>query len=223
MKSYRNTRPETAFAIAPFAPVAVVEAHSNFIRVADEFEAAIGTLADTRTAARVSIGEAHRAAAEARVSGTKPPKDGPAAVAAKYEDLIAQGQADVQVLESATDDAGNRLADAIAANRDEWLNVLEDVRGNARRKLAKALADTRQAIADLGDAEAAPAWLAGFSLQEAKSGDAFQYGGSNVTVRVPLDMPIDSFTPPGMIIDRRRSLPPCRQGRRRDRLRAAQG
>jgi hypothetical protein len=176
---FRGTPPVTQFAIAPHAPAEVAEAYANFERVASEFEVAQSTLEDLRVRSKTEVANAHKASAEARVNGTAPPKQGPAEIQAKFDKEVARAEAEVQVLWDATDEVGNTLAHAIAANKDEWLAALDAAEVAATERLRAAIAVARAAVNDLAPARAAPKWLREFSADHARVGTQAQFATGN--------------------------------------------
>ena len=70
----------------------------------------------------------------------------------------------------AADDAGNKLADAIAAHREEWAAALEKTAGELADAYDVALAEARLAVAAFVPAQAGLNWVGNFHAGKAKSG-----------------------------------------------------
>ncbi len=200
MKNFRTPYPEAQFDIPPSAPLDVVSAHATFEPVADEWEAARSSVTEIAEQARAAVGEAHRASAQARVAGSAPPKQTPDKVEALYERKLVAARSEIAVLADALDSAGDSLAHAIAENREQWLVDLDETEREATAKLSQALADARDAIDVLGSARSAPTWLRDFNVNLALRGEQDGFGAGTLTVDVPRNIALDTYTPPERIL-----------------------
>ncbi len=197
---FRGEEPETRFRIAPAGPEAVAEAYQTYTRVAAEYEAAKSKLAALPDEARAAVNAAHEAQAAARVAGSAPPKEKPSAIQAKFDAEIAKTRDDVAALSTATDDAGNALAEAIVANRQAWLDQLELAEDDASARLRKLIGEVRSAVAELADARSAPRWVQEFNLRDAKAGMQAEFASSELSVVVPRDRSVIHDTPVAKVI-----------------------
>jgi hypothetical protein len=128
MRSPGIRAPKTNFTIPPLVPPAVAEAYADYDRVCDELGALQGELADARNAINVSAKDAIAQDAAAIVAGAKP-KAG--AVRQEREAAIEELEQQIRTLEEAAHLAGDQLADAIGANRDDWFPTLSQAHAEA--------------------------------------------------------------------------------------------
>jgi hypothetical protein len=165
--------PVTSFAIPQSAqPKAVADAEANFQRLAGEFADCRSQIAEARELKQHQVGQAHAAAAAARIEGGKPPTKTPDKLATEWDAKILSLKAELTVLAEAVDQAGNTMIAAINQNREQWLADLDALDKAATKRLAKAIEEARAAVEDLSGARAAPWWLREFT-------GANQYPGGN--------------------------------------------
>ncbi|MFL5962205.1 MAG: hypothetical protein ACJ757_04865 [Gaiellaceae bacterium] len=188
------------FDVPPSAPEPVAKASENFDRLSEEYQATRAALHEAVTNRSQALGDAKRAAAEARVNRTAPPPSLAKATAA-YDQKLAKLNGDVEELKQALDVAGDTLVELIVAHRDEWLLGLDEAEAANTERLRVALAEARSAASDLGAVRSAPEWLRAVNLRDAALGDQSQYhGGREVTVDPGIHK-LDSFTPASKLLD----------------------
>lgn len=158
-----------------------MEANAEFDRVADLFGAAVGERDDLEDAKRAAIAAAKSANVEAVHAGKKKRAD-VAAIERDYAEKLTANAAEIETLTVAVDEVGNELARAIGAHRREWLSTLDGIESEAMDELAAALKAVRDALAKLGPARGAPAWLRGFNVDLAIGGRQQQWAGGRIDV-----------------------------------------
>ncbi|MFL5916744.1 MAG: hypothetical protein ACJ752_14080 [Gaiellaceae bacterium] len=194
-------QPVASLTLPPFPPQNVARAYETFDSIADEYGELLGEIADHEELARVDLARASREAAEARVSGGKPPRD-PAAVEAKHTAKAAELASRLTVLRIAVHTAGNDLADAVDAAREDWISAIEAERDKARQRLSKSLAGVRKAIEDLRPLGGAEEYLAEFDPVMAHAGRQPGFPGGRCTVDAAETARfLDSYTEPSKLID----------------------
>jgi hypothetical protein len=159
--------PVTNFTIPPLPPAAVADAYANYDRLCDKLAELQGELADAKDAIEAGSKQAIQDDVLAIVGGGKA-KSG--VVSQERETAIAELEQRLLTLERAADLAGNDLADAVAANKDEWLAALDQRQTEAVAAYRAALAQTQDAARALGSARRASEWLATFHAGRAKIG-----------------------------------------------------
>jgi hypothetical protein len=157
------------FAIPSLAPEPVRAASEKFEAISAELQTTRAKMYALRTSRLDDIAAANRAAAEARIEGTKPPT----LTAAKIEANLAKAEEETSTLHEATDLAHTTLAESIDAHREEWLDTLDRVAAEAVERLRVALLDARAAVDDLKTARHAPEWLRSFKVSASQT----QYPG----------------------------------------------
>jgi hypothetical protein len=172
--------PMTNFTIPPLAPAAVAEAYANYDRVCDQLAELQGELSDARDAINVSAKDAIQQDAAAIVAGGKVKSR---VVSQDRETAIAKLEQQIRTLELAAHIAGNELADAIAAAKDEWVPVLQHAKAEAAEGFRAAINVSQEAAKTLGDARRAAEWLADFDAARAKVGGASPFSGGTLRVK----------------------------------------
>jgi hypothetical protein len=84
----------------------------------------------------------------------------------------------------ALDEAGNELADAVGAARDEWMRSYDPEIVEATAKLRASIGAAREAIDLLGRAKAGRVWLGRFEPSLARIGKVQQFHGGSAPFRV---------------------------------------
>jgi hypothetical protein len=112
----------TTYAVPPHAPPAVAEAKSGFDRIADRWAGVKGELQDAKEA----LAKAKTADLQAIVDAAEKGEDvkDPQANQRKADALIDDLRVRLKGLNRAVDEAGDRLAEAIAEHRDQWLPLV---------------------------------------------------------------------------------------------------
>ena len=82
----------------------------------------------------------------------------------------------------AADEAGDRLADAIEANQDEWELCLIEARNEASERYDRALSDAREALSRLVPSQAGVEWVRSFDAARAKTGRYTGFAGGRLRV-----------------------------------------
>jgi hypothetical protein len=180
VKQHLSRTPVASFPIPAHAPDEVAAAADKFDRIATAWAEAKGALDDARAGAKAAVINAADAAAQAVVDGKKA-RD-PDAVAAEVAAAVAVAERKVATLATATHLAGNELADAIAANKQEWLPLIERVEAAAAARYGAAVAEAREALKDLAPCRRAVEWLQGFNAGEAKIGAINPFTGGRIVV-----------------------------------------
>jgi hypothetical protein len=88
-------------------------------------------------------------------------------------------------LRKLVDEAGNALADAIAANTDEWTEAAELVAGEREDEISALFDELEGKLSELGIARRSVEWLESFNVGEAHIGRVQQFSGG--TVRIDLN------------------------------------
>jgi len=171
----------TAYAIPPHAPPEVAEAKSKFDAIATSWADTKGELQDAVEAlpaakeadlrAIVTMAEQGKSVRDAQVHRRK------------AEVLITDLRVRLKGLDRATDEAGNRLAEAISQHRDQWLPRLAEAEADATVRFDEAITQARSALADLRPARGAVEWLQGFDAAQAQAGECAQFAGGRLRVQ----------------------------------------
>jgi hypothetical protein len=172
--------PITNLTIPPGAPAAVAEAYENYERVCDQLGALQGELYDAREAISTAAKEAIQQDAAAIVAGAKA-KAG--VVRQDRETAIAKLEQQIRTIELAAHIAGDQLADAIGARKDEWAPLLQESEAEAVEGYSAALKQAQEAARTLGNARRAAEWLASFDAGHAKIGGASPFSGGTLRVK----------------------------------------
>jgi hypothetical protein len=171
------------FQVPPLAPEPVAAAAEKFNEISAELQAAHVLYGQLSASIHDDVAAANKAAAEARVSGGKPPK----LTADKVRQRLADVEAERAALLDAIDVAGDQLAALVDKHRAEYLANLEVGEKDAEQRFNKAIADASQAARDLQEARSAPNWLRDFSLSDCGFGSQTQYPGGRVITIDPGD------------------------------------
>jgi hypothetical protein len=170
-----------AFAIPPHPPEAVAKVKRDFDGVAGRWAAVKGELQDAEEALKEAKAFDLRALVNAAEQGREV-KD-PQAKTRKAEAEIADLKARLRGLNVAVDEAGNRLAQAIARHRHEWLPRLAEAEVEAAARFDEAVAAAVAALDQLRPARGAVAWLTAFNVEQAQRGEAAQFAGGHLEVK----------------------------------------
>jgi hypothetical protein len=182
-----SRRPIASFDLPPHAPEPVQAAYAEFDRISTKWAAILGEIDDAREAARQAKAAAKQAVTEAAIAG-KPTKVSIVAVEQEHLARVEELQEQADAVAVAVDQAGNELAQAIAANRDPWLDALAAAEDAAATRFVSALLEAKAAARDLGPARGAVHWLRDFNRNEAIVGRQHAFTGGRVdldTTRVP--------------------------------------
>jgi hypothetical protein len=179
--------PVSDFALPPHAPAPVAKAIAQFERVAAEWRAARGAIAEATAQGEQAKAKAKQAAIDSAVSGKKPEGPGVPEVQAEYAARLAAMEEQEETLRAALDQVGNELATAVASHRDEWLARMIEVRAESAQTYAEKLGETRAALSELTAAGGAVEYLSSFDHSRAHVGSQRQFSGGRLTViaRVP--------------------------------------
>jgi hypothetical protein len=170
-----------AYTIPPHAPPEVTEAKAEFDAIATRWADTKGELQDAQEA----LAAAKEADLQAIVDMAKQGKSVKEAQARqrKAEDLIADLRVTLKGLDRAVDEAGDRLAEAIAKHRREWLPRLAKAEADAAERFDQAVIEARAALDELRPARGAVDWLNRFDVDLARSGRNPQFAGRRLRVR----------------------------------------
>ena len=172
--------PILSYLIPPTAPQPVADAYREFERVAHLVADTQGDLYDARANLTVAKAKDIRAIADATANGveTKDAQKHERAALAEIERLSTtlKGQ------QKAADEAGDRLADAIEANADEWEACLIEARNEAAAQYDRAIVEAREALAHLVPAQAGVDWVRRFDATQAKTGRYNGFAGGRLRV-----------------------------------------
>jgi hypothetical protein len=197
----RNTgQVVSQFTLPPNPPKAVLEADEVFRRLAGEYAEVQSQLAEANELKEHEVRQAHIAAANARIQNTAPPTKTADKVAQSWDENIRGLQTEALVIANALDTAGNALADAIQASKDEWVGTFIAKDREACKKLAKASEVVDEARRVIGTTRSAAEWLHGFSVSDVRKGEQTQFNGGG-------------FVPGGRIIDLLKPQPVLRHYR----------
>lgn len=169
------------YPIPPHPPAPVQEAKDEFDTIATRWANTKGKLDDAKEALEAAKAADLRAVVEAATDG-KDVKN-PQVNAYAAEALIADLRVQVRGLDVAVDEAGNRLAEAIATHRDEWLPLLADAEDDATARFDRAIAEAQAALTDLRPARGAVTWLNGFDVALAPTGRQTPFAGGRLRVK----------------------------------------
>jgi hypothetical protein len=180
MRAPATRDPVAAFPIPDGAPEPVRIAAERFADVSYRWAELKGDLSDAREQAATAHADAIRAAADAIAEGRKPVDVGAlkAKAAGRVDELRAQVEASGLVVHA----AGDELAAAIDAHRDEWAAGLTEQLPTARERLAAALAETRDAVRTVAMLSGAVEWLDTFDVKAAYSASQRSYSGARARV-----------------------------------------
>ena len=171
----------TTFAIPPHAPPVVAEAKESFDAVAARWAGVKGELQDAKEA----LTAAKTADLQAIVDAAEEGKDVKDAQAnqRKVEALIADLEVRLKGLDMAVHEAGDRLAQAIADHREQWLPRLADAATDAATRFDQAMGEAHAALNELRPARGAVEWLTSFDAGLAQAGQQPQFTGGRLRVK----------------------------------------
>jgi hypothetical protein len=172
--------PVAAFGLPPCQPAEVAEAAARLNRLGDEWGALRGELHDAAEAVREARAADARAIADAALDGRKVVDSTKREREARAK--VEQLERRIEGVAIALDEAGNELADAVAASRAGWLAVLAEAEREAVERFTAALSEAEAALVALGPARQAVHWLDGFDSGEARVGRQQQFSGGRVNV-----------------------------------------
>jgi hypothetical protein len=194
-----SRRPIASFQLPPHPPDQVQAAYDEFDRVATEWGGILGEIDDARDEAKRAKTAAKEAVTEAAIAG-KATKVSIVGVEQDHLARVAELQAKADAVALAVDEHGNRLAAAIAAHRDPWLENLGAAEDTAAVRFTAAVAEARAALRDLAPARGAVHWLADFDPGEATVGRQAAFVGGRVSIDTTT-IPRESSTPAGPVLD----------------------
>jgi hypothetical protein len=184
MKKAHVTRdPIARFPLPVNVPESVAPYQERFEILATQWARTKGEIDDAEQELKQAAADDIKRAAAAFGEGKEPDPSTNAEpeAKAKLEGLRER----LAALSIAVDDAGNALADAIGAAKDEWVaSFAPAVEGGTERYRA-ALASALEALEELGRATAGRVWLEEFDVGLAHVGDVRQFHGGSAAFRVP--------------------------------------
>jgi hypothetical protein len=180
MKQAMAKDPIAAYALPPHPPEAVTEAQTHFDRLGEKWAATKDELREAKAAVKAAKAEDVRAAAETYAAGKTPREPTKREDAAREK--VNRLEAELAALNLALDEAGNDLAEAVAANREEWAATLEAAADEAAERYAEAITEAQAALAELRPARGAAEWLRDFDLSQAVVGYQPQFHGGRIVV-----------------------------------------
>jgi len=167
------------FRIPPEAPKPVQDASDAFEKATAEFASAQAEMYSLTASHKDDIAVANRAAAEARVSGGKPPKETPATVNARLD----KAKADAEIAEATLDVAGDLLVAAVQEHKNgEWRDALAEAQAEQEQRWRESLDELKACAARLGEIRSAGEWLDGFSALQVTMGNCTQYPGGRAVL-----------------------------------------
>jgi hypothetical protein len=104
----------------------------------------------------------------------------PAALEREYDEKAAGSVTKLKALAVAVDETGNRLADEIAASREEWIDGLVEADAEASARYDRAIREAQEALAEIGPTRNAIRWLEEFDCGAAHAGLQTQFPGGRV-------------------------------------------
>ena len=173
--------PIAAFPLPVAVPPSVKPFAENFERLGKAWGACKGEIQDAEHELVVAEAEEIRATAAA-LAGGKEPK--PSTRIPDREAKLKALRDRFAALSVAVDVAGNELADAIAAARDEWIASFDPKIADATKCLREGLATAREALDVLGHAKAGRVWLGDFDPGQAHVGLQQRFHGGSTPFRV---------------------------------------
>lgn len=180
MRQSGSPTPIAAYTIPPHAPPAVTEAKAEFDAVATRWAETKGDLQDAKEA----LVKAKTADIRAVVDAAEQGRDVEDAQAHEREAQTKLDDLQVRLrgFGIATDEAGNRLAQAIAQHRDQWLPLLAKAEAEAANRFDEAVAEAQAALTELRPARGARTWVATFDAGQAQVGHNPQFSGGRLRV-----------------------------------------
>ena len=100
----------------------------------------------------------------------------------KAKELVDRLEALIPGYRAAADEAGNRLAQEIAAHKDQWVENLAAQADELAATYNEALAEARLALAAFVPARAGLNWVSNFDSSLAESGRYSQFSGGRLRV-----------------------------------------
>jgi len=170
-----------AYAIPPHAPPEVAEAKTEFEPIATRWADMKGELQHAEEALAAAKATDLQAIVKAAEQGREV-KDAQANQR-KAELLITDLRFRLKGLDVAVDQAGNRLAEAIAKHRAEWLPLLAEAETDAATRFDEAVAAARAALDELRPARGAVDWLHRFDSDRARVGQCTPFTGGRLRVK----------------------------------------
>ena len=185
------------YPIPPLAPAPVAEAKAEFDSIAARFADTKGELQDAKDA----LAEAKAADIRAVVNAAEKGEEvtDPQANARDVEARIADLEVQLHGLDIATDEAGNRLAQAIATHRDKWLQRLADAEAYAAARFDQAVAEAQAALTDLRPTRGAVSWLDMFDTGLAQGGQYPPFAGGRLRVKSRIGTVRGEFDPTALL------------------------
>jgi hypothetical protein len=86
-------------------------------------------------------------------------------------------------LNRAVDEAGDRLAEAIAEHREQWLPLVDVAATDAATRFDRAISEAREVLDELRSARGAVDWLGRFDVDLARGGQFPQFTGGRLRVK----------------------------------------
>jgi hypothetical protein len=181
MRSPGSLVPVYSFRVPANAPPPVAAADAEMRRIGKMFEESRSALKAARgpeldTAVRADV----RAVVEAAEEG-KSPKD-PQANERRARAKIGELETIHRGHVVAIDEAGNRLVDAIAEHRGEWRDKLRERGQGAEERFVSAIAESREAFAELASTRGGIEWLDRFDPGGQKHRGAGEFTGGRLRV-----------------------------------------
>jgi hypothetical protein len=182
VKASLDKHARAAFDIPPDPPAEVADIWADFDRIGETWGRFDGARRDTRDAVPAAV-EKDKADGAAAISRGEDPPARPGKHQVAAEKAYADAVHNFEAADRAVDEAGNRLAQAIARHRDEWVATVAPRIPEARARLEKALDEAEAALRDLGNASHAVHWLENFDVGQAIAGHQPPYiHGKNPTL-----------------------------------------
>lgn len=172
--------PFTSYTIPPHAPKPVQETWQELTRIGILYDDARDDLKDAKRAVVQAAAQDVKAAVAATTAGEElaDPKEHER----EAQEIVDRLEAMIPGLKASADEAGNRLAEAIAEHRDEWKATLAEKADELAAAYDEALAEARLALATFIPAQAGLAWVSNFDASLAKSGRFSQFAGGRSRV-----------------------------------------
>lgn len=199
MKSFISKNATATFTIPPSPPDAVAESYRRFTDLADKMGMLDGEIDDAEQAIVEAEAEGIRKAAAAYAAGDEPGDiDKPARAARAHLSGLRLRR---EGLNAALDTAGNQLAEVIAANRENWIDLLVETDAEASARYDRAIAEARAAVADLKPARSAIEWVQQFDAARARHGEQGQFAGGRLRVNGRARGPLRGEFDPAVLLE----------------------
>jgi hypothetical protein len=177
--------PATTYTLPPSPPPAVAAAYETFARISADYATAHAELRQLTASAKGRIQAAIEAAATAAIDGGKAADPAKVQTEVTLQEIALKTK--VSTLEKAVDQAGDRLAEAVGANRSEWSEALSVEAAEAAAAYTAALQAAEEELARFAPVARAQEWLATFDVGRAKLGEVTQFSGGRVRIRLARD------------------------------------